>query len=46
MKRDTDLTKKEKLPPKEEVELASLVCSKLACGGANRQLLKMKIVNQ
>jgi hypothetical protein len=46
MGRETDLNKKEKLPPKEGVELASLVCSKLAYGGAKRQLLKTKIVNQ
>jgi hypothetical protein len=46
MKKKTDLTEKKKLPPKEEVKLASLVHSKLACGGVNRELLKTKIVNQ
>jgi hypothetical protein len=46
MKRETDLIKKEKLPPEQEVELASLVCSNLAFGGSNRQLLKTKILSQ
>jgi hypothetical protein len=46
MKRETDLIKKEKLPPKRKVELAGLVCSDLAFGGTNRQLLKTKISSQ
>jgi hypothetical protein len=46
MKRETDLTKKEKSPPKKEVELACLLRSDLAFDGADRQLLKTKIVSQ
>jgi hypothetical protein len=46
METETDLLKIEKSPPKQEVELASLVCSELPFGGANRQLLKSKIVSQ
>jgi hypothetical protein len=46
MKIETDLTKKEKSPRKEEVELVSLMCSNLAFGGANRQLRETKIVSE
>jgi hypothetical protein len=46
MKRETDLLKKEKLPPKKEVELGSLVYSDLTFGGANRQLVKTKSLSQ